>query len=106
MAAKIETDDISSATLPQIAIDNNGNAIAVWSQSDGTRFNILANYYTAGSGWATAELIETDDVSDAANPRLAFDSNGNAMGIWYQSDGIRNNIWSNYFTAGSGWGPR
>ncbi len=43
-AALIETD-AGNASNPQIAFDANGNALAVWEQSDGTRSNIWANRY-------------------------------------------------------------
>jgi hypothetical protein len=99
----IEAND-GDAVTPQIAFDPAGNALAVWSQFDGTRFSIWANRYTAGAGWGSAELIETDDAGDAAYPEIAVDHNGNALAVWQQSDGARNNIWANRYTAGSGWG--
>lgn len=103
-ASAIETDDADDAHSQQIAIDNNGNALAVWQQSDGTRFNIWSNRYTVGSGWGLAELIETDNSGHARRPQIAIDAAGNALAIWEQYDGTRNNIWSNRYTAGSGWG--
>jgi hypothetical protein len=103
-AALIEMDDAGDADYPQVAINASGNAIAVWSQFDGTRTNIWSNRYTAGTGWGTAALIETDDAGDANEPQVAMDADGNALAVWYQSDGTRWNIWSNRYTAGSGWG--
>jgi hypothetical protein len=44
-AALIETDNAGGAVAPQIAVDPTGNAIAVWYQFDGTRFNIWANRF-------------------------------------------------------------
>ena len=103
-AIKIETDDAGHAMAPQIAFDPSGNAISVWHQSDGTRNNIWSNRYTAGTGWGTAIKIETDDAGHAAAPQIAFDPSGNAIAVWFQSDGVRNNIWANRYTAGTGWG--
>ena len=53
--------------------------------------------------WGTAQLIETDNVDDAASPQIAVDGSGNALAVWYQSDGTRTNIWANRFSAGA-WG--
>ncbi|WP_158590361.1 Ig-like domain-containing protein [Noviherbaspirillum cavernae] len=103
-AQLIETDDTGDTLLPKIAIDANGNALAIWSQFDGTRNNIWSNRYTAGTGWGTAQLIETNDIAGADAPQIVFDAKGNALAVWVQSDGVRNNIWSNRYTAGSGWG--
>jgi uncharacterized protein YbdZ (MbtH family) len=100
----IESDNSGTATRPQIAFDPNGNALAVWTQSDGTRYNVWANRYQPGSGWGTAELIETDNAGLAYRPQIDIDASGNALAVWYQSDGTRHSIWSNRYTAGAGWG--
>ena len=88
----------------QVAFDAAGNAIAVWSQQESTQYSIWANRYTPGAGWGTATLIESDNAGNAAEPQIAFDAGGNASVVWYQSDGLRYNIGSNRYTAGSGWG--
>ena len=103
-AEKSEKDDTGNAWIPEVAIDSGGNPIAVWQQSDGTRDNIWANRYTAGTGWGAPEKIENDDTGDAWNPVVVFDSNGNAFAVWQQFDGARDNIWANRYTAGTGWG--
>ncbi len=103
-AQLIESDNAGHAYDSQVAFDPSGNAVAVWSQSDGTRNNIWSNRYVAGSGWGTAQLIESDDAGHAYDPRIAVDPSGNAVAVWYQYDGTRNNIWSNRYVAGSGWG--
>ncbi len=100
----IETRNTGSALYPQVAFDAGGNALAVWSQSDGTRYNIWANRYTAGFGWGAAVLIENDNLGSANFPQVAFDAAGNAFAVWEQSDTSRRNIWVNRYTAGAGWG--
>ena len=101
-AALIETDNTGIAYQPQIAVDSSGNALAVWRQSDGTRDNIWANRFD-GSNWGNAVLIETNNDGDADSPQIAIDSSGNAVAVWRQSDGARDNIWANRFD-GSSWG--
>jgi hypothetical protein len=100
----IEISNAGGAFSPQVAVDPNGNAVAVWRQSDGTRANIWANRFTPSAGWGVAERIETDDAGDARNPQVAVDPNGNAVAVWHQSDGTRRNIWANRFTPSAGWG--
>jgi hypothetical protein len=106
-AQLIETDNggtaSSGAAGPHVAIDNAGNVIVVWSQSDGTRTNIWANRFVPGSGWGAAHLIETDNAGNGASPRVDLDAAGNAVAVWFQNDGTRNNIWANRYRAGSGW---
>ena len=99
----IETDT-RSAFSPQVAVDSSGNAVAVWHQDDGTRYNIWSNRYTSGTGWGTATPIETDNSGDATAPQVAVDPSGNSVAVWFQDDGTRYNIWSNRYTSGTGWG--
>ena len=104
VAELIETDNAGHALYPQVAVDVSGNAVAVWHQYDGTTYNIWSNRYVAGTGWGMAELIETDNAGHAYYPQVAADASGNAVAVWEQHDGTRNNIWSNRYVAGTGWG--
>jgi len=103
-AGLVTTDNTSSASNPSMAIDDDGNALVVWQQSDGVRTNIHASHYASGSGWGDAMLLESDNAGDASNSQVAFDGNGSAVAVWHQSDGIRTNIVANRYTPGSGWG--
>jgi hypothetical protein len=87
----------------QIAMDAAGNAFVVWAQSDGAGFNIWANRYAAGSGWATAQMIEQDDAGDALSPQIAVNPSGNAVAVW-QLSGDTQNVLVNNYVAGTGWG--
>lgn len=105
----IESDDTGNAYNPRIALDGDGNALAVWRHNDGSRFNIVANRYVVGAGWGTAELIESDNSGTASSPDIATDSSGNALAVWMQDDGTvaggtHYNVWSNRYVVGAGWG--
>jgi lipocalin len=103
-AELIDVDNTGNATSPQVAVDEQGNAIAVWRQTDRTQNNMYANWYTAGKGWGTAELVDVDNTGNATSPQVAVDAQGNAIAVWEQSDGTLNKIWANRYTAGTGWG--
>lgn len=103
-AVLLETDDSGDVDQPQVSFDPDGNAIAVWHQSNGSIFSIWANRYTAGGGWEGAELLETDDSGDAYDAQVAFDLSGNAIAVWEQGYGGYYSIWANLYTAGTGWG--
>ena len=103
-ATLVETSK-GSASLPQIALDASGNAMAVWQQSDGIQVNIWANRYNAStSAWGTPVLVEADNVGNAREPQIAMDANGNAIAVWSQFDGALLNSWTNRYTSGVGWG--
>ena len=95
-ATLIETENAGRAIFPQIAVDATGQALAVWTQSDGTQFNIWANRYTVGTGWGTAQLLETN-AGHAVRPQIAVDATGQALAVWEQHDGTRDSIWANRY---------
>lgn len=68
---------------PQVAINGDGNAIAVWEQYDGGDYNLYSNTYTAGSGWGTAEIIESS-AGNAVQGQVALDESGKAVIVWIQ----------------------
>ncbi|MDH3364991.1 MAG: hypothetical protein OEM29_03160 [Thermoplasmata archaeon] len=104
-AALLETNNSGDAVKPQIAVDNSGNATAVWQQDNGTRYCIYSNRYVVGTGWGSAKLIESNDSEGAFNPQIAVDDSGNATVVWEQDDGIYDDsIHSNRYTVGTGWG--
>jgi len=100
---RIETDDAGHAGDPRVAMDPDGNAIAVWHQSDGTRAHIWANRYTSGVGWLNAGQIEHNDAGEARLPQIAMDPAGNAIAVWHQSDGTRFGVWAARYTRRDRW---
>jgi len=100
----IEFEDAGDATKPRVAMDPDGNAVAVWSQFDGTSDDIWSNRYTSRGHWAGPERIETNDTGSAVSPRVVMDANGSAVALWTQPDGAQLSIWSNRYTGSLGWG--
>jgi hypothetical protein len=104
-ATLIESDDTGNADAPQIAMDSNGNAMAVWSQKVFTWNSILANRFDASTGsWGTATLVEINDSSNARFPKVAVDATGNAVAVW-REDTTPSRIAGNRFNVSAGtWG--
>ncbi|MGB5810451.1 MAG: Ig-like domain-containing protein, partial [Polyangiales bacterium] len=96
-------DEPGDAEAPRVVADAFGNAIALWRQEEGARFDIWASRLDPNTGWSGAERIEANNAGDANFPQLAMSPQGNAMAVWGQSDGTRVNVWANRFTAGVGW---
>ncbi len=103
-AELLESINEGHAINPQIAMDKEGNATAVWKQFDGTQHNIYANRYSMISGWGTPKLIEFDNSGISEFPHIAMDAQGNAIAVWSQSNGTIKQIWANRYTVGFGWG--
>jgi hypothetical protein len=95
------------STTPRVAIDSEGNALAVWYQTDilSAGFNVWSNRYTAGEGWGAAEIIETEPPSfRQPSIALGFDVAGNATAIWTREAEGKDDVWANRYTKGQGWG--
>jgi hypothetical protein len=93
-ARMIETDNAGTAQNPQVSMDSGGDAVVVWQQSDGARYNIWSNRFIPASGWGLAQLVEHDNTGSAQSPQVAMDPGGNAIVVWQQSNGKTTNIWA------------
>lgn len=101
----IEQDDAGDARSPRVGVDDLGNAIVVWEQSDGSVFDVWSNRYASGEGWgATPSRVENFDAGDATDPDIGVAGSGDAIAVWAQSVGSRADLWSSHYTVGVGWG--
>jgi hypothetical protein len=115
---------ISSATWDyldlRIDMDEAGNAIAVWRQSDGVRYNLWASYYAAQTdSWGPPELVEHYDgdgytegsVYEVSEVRFlaegqAIVSYTQKMPNWYANSGeglLTHNTYIATYAPGRGW---
>jgi hypothetical protein len=91
------------AKSPQVAMDNHGNAIAVWKQTDGNFEHIYSKRFSAGV-WGSVISIGKDMA--VYDPQVAMDDKGNALVVWsdwYGSMSGSQQIYMNRFSAGV-WG--
>lgn len=82
-----------NASAQQVAVDLNGNVVAVWLEND----MVKSNSATSSGGWGSA--IATLSGTGASAPQVVIDSNGNATAVWVQNGIIQaaslplNGIW-------------
>ena len=89
-----------------LAVDEELNAIAIWTFDTEAGGAIFANRYTRIDLWEEEPEQISDAAGDAANPRLAVDAAGNAFAVWVRSTSVaETNIWANRYDAETGsWG--
>jgi hypothetical protein len=86
-----------NAWSPKVAMDNNGDAVVVWQQHDGTAMRVYARRYSAGSWGAIQQLNDSIEFANfpAGDPTIALepdpannggtdDGAGSAMAAWSQ----------------------
>lgn len=78
---------------PHVAMDPNGNAVAIWLENG----FVNAKFKPAGLNWGTSSTLSG---SSASVPTIAIDSNGNVTAVWVENSGSKaatkkfNNPWS------------
>ena len=80
------SDAGKNASQPQVAFDPSGNAISVWTQSQGANTLIYAAFRPANGTFQSASAISPGGGS-ADVPQISFDSSGKAIAVWERFDG-------------------
>jgi hypothetical protein len=72
---------------PQVAMDDNGNAIIVWKDLVDTNRRIFMQEYTTAGGWGAPVAISPGDLYyNPQDPKVAMAGNGDAIIIWTQAE--------------------
>jgi hypothetical protein len=92
-----------SASGPTIAVDPSGNAVAAWTQSDGTNLRINAAYRPAGGSFSASTMVSAAGF-DASAPDVSMDSAGSALVAWQRTDGTNLRVQAAIRSPGAGGG--
>ncbi|MDQ8021661.1 MAG: LysM peptidoglycan-binding domain-containing protein [Moraxellaceae bacterium] len=99
-AAQLVENSTQVAAQPSLAIDIQGNVLALWQQSDGTANSIYSSRFNAiSNAWSNPALLESSSTA-TADPRVAIDGNNNAIAIWRQSSDL---LARRYIAATDSW---
>lgn len=98
-----------TANQARVAVDRvSGNAIALWTQNDGTADSLYASRFnTLTNTWSVAELLETaaGAVDTSVNNSSIAINGGQAAVAWRQNDGATLNIYLSRLVNGSWTAP-
>ncbi|MHB8903459.1 MAG: proprotein convertase P-domain-containing protein [Thermoguttaceae bacterium] len=109
---KVDTEDLGDVgamgTMPSfnaskgragIAMDDSGNIMGVWQQTDGVFTNIWsAKFDRSTSTWSPAAKLE-DAAWDAIQPVVAMNGSGVATTVWVQPDNTLTHVYANRTTV-------
>ncbi len=76
----------------RLALNDQGQAICVFRQEDGTANRIYVNHFSNGAGWSGARLLDAGLGENADYPNAAINANGEALCVWRQYDGSKNRM--------------
>ncbi len=74
------------ADSPEIAVDADGNATAVWTSTSGPVSNIQSSTKPFGESWLGPVILSGSGLS-AATPQIAVDAARNVTVVWQKFDG-------------------
>jgi hypothetical protein len=96
--AEIDYEAGGHAFLPQVDMDDEGNAVAIWYQHDGNRYAIFSSRLDVVQGiWGNAESVENMPAGGSFHPSIDGAPNGTVMAVWKQTDGLKDSVWANMY---------
>lgn len=76
----------------RLALNDQGQAICVFRQEDGTANRIYVNHFSNVAGWSGARVLDAGLGLNADYPNAAINANGEALCVWRQYDGSKNRM--------------
>ena len=100
-----EPDDLSGAGQdagePSVAMNDAGEAVAVWTRLDGSDI-VQGAVRPAGGDWTGSDDL-SDTGQNAGAPDVAIDETGEAVAVWRRSNGSNDIVQAAVRPAGGDW---
>ena len=93
------SDSSQDARIPQIAGNQKGEAMAIWSRFNGVYWVAQAALFN-GTLWGAVKTIGYID-RDAIQPTVAMDASGQARAVWVATDGRNNVVYTSRYQNGN-----
>jgi hypothetical protein len=98
--AQTLSDAGRDASTPDVAFDVSGNALAVWTRTNGVNRRIEAAFRPAGGAFGSPVAVSASG-GDADEPTLSFDQAGKAIVVWDRWDGTALRVQAAVRSAGA-----
>lgn len=93
------SNPVGKALFPQVAVDPQGDAVAVWRSGTGGG-HVQAARRTANGAWDP--MVDLSE-GEAYDPDVAIDPQGNATAVWETHDEVGNLVHASTSALGSAW---
>jgi Bacterial Ig-like domain len=94
VASRVSVSDTGGSTLPSVAIDPSGNALAVWVQQHTEGTGLASRRYLADGGWGTVTALKLSPAAVPESPSLVMDARGIATVVWKQRESSAEGFWA------------
>ena len=97
LGAKLDNLSLQNAIEPDIAVDQLGNPVVVWSELAGNSYDINVKRWSTGccgSSWQkVGNSLDKDLLARADQPAIAVSDNGSPFVVWRESNKIYAKFW-------------
>ena len=90
-----------TAEAPQVAVDPQGDATAIWDRFDGSNYVIQVSSRAAGGSWEAP--VELSSGALQAYPQIAVDSQGETIAVWDRFTSTSVSVQEATRTPGGAW---
>src|SRR5205823_6555014 len=107
----VSEDGSLEVRMPQVSFDHAGNALAIWTRSNGSDTVYVQTAFRPAGGTFAAPVSISNAGSPSANvgasdPQVAFDGAGDALATWTRSlGGAKDSTEVSFRPAGHNFGP-
>ena len=102
-APSVVEPQASQVLSPAVAIDRNGNGMAIWLHGSEPA-HLWGGQYLNTVGWVDMRTLSSLDMGGSEEPQVATDGFGNVTVVWLQRDGAQKALWMRRFAPDIGWG--
>jgi len=93
-----------NASRPDVAIDAQGNVVAVWETQSKAEEMVQGAFKSAASAWQVPEDLSPEKIGyGAREPQVAMDSGGNAMAVWTRATAFVSDVESSARPVNGPW---
>lgn len=92
-----------SAAFPDVAVDEQGRALAVWIEGVFPSFQIVARSFHPDTGWGTVQTMSSAAGSLVSQPRAAINDAGMMAVVWRQIVDVTYQVHARRFSPSQGW---
>ena len=104
LGATTVDDADAFVSRPHAAIDDAGNVLVVWHQSElGTVYDVVVSRPAGAADWEPPTPLSDSLVGSASQARAAFDGDGNVLVAWRQNPGFDRFAYATRQPAGGAW---
>lgn len=86
-----------------LGMNASGQAVAVTKIVTATEYIVTARRSMPGNGWSEPARLDSAQLAEVEEMRVAVDAAGNAIVVWNEEVGAVYETWSSRYSASGGW---